>query len=434
MTKTKSFLFDPNIINSKFAAYDLSALLCHWHKKTGDDVQRDETLFEIETVKAIADIPAPFSGRIARICVPEGATISRSTKMLEYVPLTYIPKAPVPLKAKPPKPSGTPVFDSLWDAYQERFEATLDRIKQEVASIVDENEVPRRLRVAAVEGRIKGRLSTLDKCRRLSIDPVSALTELPDIIGVRIICYNIEDVYQVARSLENRYDGRILEESFSDQIQVPNAKTGYRSLHMVLVENVTYDGNRFSLKCEIQIRTLAQDLWARLSHADLYKNADLLPSDLLEKMKGLSDILAKVDEEASEIRHLVHHHTSSNFLPYRMEDPLDADSFLSFLRHKYGIAIKGFWLQLHLANFRRQGVHNLSELDAILSNKKLRSNIEKLLRRVFGPTEILSILDHIYFSVIANKAGLSAAQHAMESCLHHVAELEAIPNGDNVSQ
>jgi pyruvate dehydrogenase E2 component (dihydrolipoamide acetyltransferase) len=46
-----------------------------WLKKPGEKVQRDEPLFEISTDKVDAEIPAPTSGVLKEITVPEGSTV-----------------------------------------------------------------------------------------------------------------------------------------------------------------------------------------------------------------------------------------------------------------------------------------------------------------------------------------------------------------------
>jgi pyruvate dehydrogenase E2 component (dihydrolipoamide acetyltransferase) len=50
-----------------------------WLKKPGDKVQRDEPLFEISTDKVDAEIPAPASGVLQAIKVPEGSTVQVNT-------------------------------------------------------------------------------------------------------------------------------------------------------------------------------------------------------------------------------------------------------------------------------------------------------------------------------------------------------------------
>src|SRR5215467_1947040 len=50
-----------------------------WLKKPGEKVQRDEPLFEISTDKVDAEIPAPASGVLKEIKVPEGSTVQVNT-------------------------------------------------------------------------------------------------------------------------------------------------------------------------------------------------------------------------------------------------------------------------------------------------------------------------------------------------------------------
>jgi 2-oxoglutarate dehydrogenase E2 component (dihydrolipoamide succinyltransferase) len=50
-----------------------------WLKKVGDEVKRDEPIFEISTDKVDAEIPAPSAGVLAEILVQEGQTVAVQT-------------------------------------------------------------------------------------------------------------------------------------------------------------------------------------------------------------------------------------------------------------------------------------------------------------------------------------------------------------------
>ena len=52
-----------------------------WHKKVGDPIKADETLFELETEKTIMDIPSPVAGVVTAILVEAGATVPVGTKL-----------------------------------------------------------------------------------------------------------------------------------------------------------------------------------------------------------------------------------------------------------------------------------------------------------------------------------------------------------------
>src|SRR6185369_14630503 len=53
--------------------------LSRWMKKVGEEVKRDEPIFEISTDKVDAEIPAPGAGVLAEILVTEGQTVPVQT-------------------------------------------------------------------------------------------------------------------------------------------------------------------------------------------------------------------------------------------------------------------------------------------------------------------------------------------------------------------
>jgi 2-oxoglutarate dehydrogenase E2 component (dihydrolipoamide succinyltransferase) len=52
------------------------ATLVAWHKKVGEPVKRDENLIDIETDKVVLESPAPVDGVLAKIVMPDGATVT----------------------------------------------------------------------------------------------------------------------------------------------------------------------------------------------------------------------------------------------------------------------------------------------------------------------------------------------------------------------
>jgi pyruvate dehydrogenase E2 component (dihydrolipoamide acetyltransferase) len=98
--------------------------LSKWLKKVGDEVKRDEPLFEISTDKVDAEIPAPNAGVLAEIKVQEGQTVPVQTLVAiietEKGAAAPAPSAPAPKPAAaaapaaakpapaPPKPAPAP--------------------------------------------------------------------------------------------------------------------------------------------------------------------------------------------------------------------------------------------------------------------------------------------------------------------------------------
>lgn len=75
-----------------------------WLKKVGDDVKRDEPIFEISTDKVDAEIPAPIAGVLAEIIIKEGTTVGINTVVARIetekgAALTASVAAPAPVAA-----------------------------------------------------------------------------------------------------------------------------------------------------------------------------------------------------------------------------------------------------------------------------------------------------------------------------------------------
>ena len=64
-----------NVVMPQMGESIAEGTIVRWIKKVGEDVDRDEPLFEISTDKVDAEIPSPVSGRLAEIRVKEGETV-----------------------------------------------------------------------------------------------------------------------------------------------------------------------------------------------------------------------------------------------------------------------------------------------------------------------------------------------------------------------
>ena len=88
--------------------------LSKWLKKLGDEVKRDEPLFEISTDKVDAEIPAPSAGVLAEIKVQEGQTVPVQTlvAVIETDKGASATAAPSAVAQRAPAASGAAVASS----------------------------------------------------------------------------------------------------------------------------------------------------------------------------------------------------------------------------------------------------------------------------------------------------------------------------------
>ncbi len=157
--------------------------------------------------------------------------------------------------------------------------------------------------------RIKSDESMREKCQRkgLQEDVHSALVELKDAIGIRIVTSFVDDIFENLEFIKSIPYVSIINEKDYIRHSKPN---GYRSYHAIL--EVTWDredvkGN-FPGKyyVELQLRTIAMDSWAALEHQLKYKknveNQELIVSEL----KRVADDMAACDVSMQTIKNLIH--------------------------------------------------------------------------------------------------------------------------------
>ena len=133
-----------------------------------------------------------------------------------------------------------------------------------------------------MQNRIKAKKSIEDKLRRLGQrDSVSnARDYLQDIAGIRVICYFVDDIYNLVKSLKRQTDLIAVREQ--DYIKNPKPN-GYRSYHMIVEIPVFFSKGKTPMRAEIQIRTNGMDFWATLEHQLRYKQN-------IEEMDGYEDV------------------------------------------------------------------------------------------------------------------------------------------------
>lgn len=171
------------------------------------------------------------------------------------------------------------------------------RILKEIAALGDPNLVRARL----VDPRIKSPSSLIRKAKQRRWTFKEALTKAQDIVGLRVVCHNLQDVQRVANLLEKSLQQDGLDVTRHDYVIKP-LSTGYRAIHLVFSMRVALGSNEADIGCEIQIRSLLQDSWAELSRADIYAGDLPLPASIEQRMKKLSKLLARADATADKIR------------------------------------------------------------------------------------------------------------------------------------
>lgn len=174
----------------------------------------------------------------------------------------------------------------------EDMQARIAKVRRQAEGVTGMDPVEHSL------GRIKSEESMREKCRRKGLPETaeSALTEIRDAIGLRIVCAFLNDVYLIRDYLASEPDLTIVTEKDYIRHAKPN---GYRSYHLVVR---TADG----FFVEFQLRTISMDTWAALEHHLKYKknlqgNIDLIAAEL----KRCAEELASTDVSMQTLRDMI---------------------------------------------------------------------------------------------------------------------------------
>ena len=150
--------------------------------------------------------------------------------------------------------------------------------------------------IDSIKRRLKSPASIADKLQRrgLPVTVESMRENLSDVAGIRILCPFEEDIYAVADTFLSQDDISLVEKK--DYIKRPKSN-GYRSLHLIVEVPIFTPEGKQMVRVEIQLRTIAMELWAELEHRLRYKQ-DLDPAlaeSLSEELRACADSCAELD-------------------------------------------------------------------------------------------------------------------------------------------
>lgn len=126
------------------------------------------------------------------------------------------------------------------------------------------------------ETRIKEPKSILNKMKKkdLELNYRNMIDSINDIAGVRAVCNNKDDIYNLVSIIEKVPNWNLIREK--DYIKKPK-KSGYSGYHVIvevpvkIYEDSDLLTNQIFVKVEIQLRTMAMDFWATNEHRMKYK-------------------------------------------------------------------------------------------------------------------------------------------------------------------
>ncbi len=146
-----------------------------------------------------------------------------------------------------------------------------------------------------IQDRIKKKCSIEKKLRKKGVEEtaMNAKDYLQDIAGVRVICYFVNDIYQLVDTIKMQSDLIVVRER--DYILTPK-ENGYRSFHLSVCVPLYYTDGMEYFPVEIQFRTMAMDFWASMEHRILYKKAREDRQPVAEELQEYAEMLMSIEQ------------------------------------------------------------------------------------------------------------------------------------------
>lgn len=219
-----------------------------------------------------------------------------------------------------------------YDKEKNRFEQYSESLKSLLKTLIENEGVS----IHTLEVRVKERQSLEQKIARKS--KYKNISEITDIVGVRVITHYSNDVDKIAEIIEREF---LIDwdNSIDKRKTIEHDRFGYLSLHYIISHikkrcSLAEYSNHKKLKAEVQIRSILQHAWAEIEHDIGYKSNIGLPADLRRKFSRLAGLLEIADNEFMQIKSDIEHYrkqVTTEVTEASKDLPLDVFTLREFL-------------------------------------------------------------------------------------------------------
>ena len=160
-----------------------------------------------------------------------------------------------------------------------RREPIFKQLKEEALYTLEKKLKESGIKIHSIPCRTKELNSFLGKIERKQYE--KPFEQIQDFVGLRVICLFLSDIPRIEEVIRNCF---IVIEAENKIEGSDIASFGYMSVHFIAQLGDAYKGTRYediiNVQFEIQVRTIAMDAWANVSHSLEYKTEQGIPSEL----------------------------------------------------------------------------------------------------------------------------------------------------------
>ncbi len=196
-----------------------------------------------------------------------------------------------------------------WDKMLLKYKFAKTMLEAELEILLKEHEYRTGTNpVEHIKSRLKSEESILKKLENKGKAKTVENVEkhIHDIVGFRIVCSFLSDVYDIVNIIKSSKNFKIKEEN--DYIKNPK-DTGYSSYHLNILIPIPLEQKLKYVEAEIQIRTVAMDFWASLEHKLQYKLPKDIPVYLERELLSCSNEIKIIDAKMQHLYDIVKKYT-----------------------------------------------------------------------------------------------------------------------------
>ena len=276
-----------------------------------------------------------------------------------------------------------PTVEELHLQYQD-YSGKADRLRmalvEQINRLIDANSLTLGV---PIESRLKTWTSLEEKLSRKALE-LNQITDLNDLVGIRVILLFKKDLVRVGNLIESTFTVVSKEDTGS---RLEDGQFGYQSQHYLVSVPQAWSGiptfaDLQGFKVEVQVRTLAQHIWAAASHKLQYKQEENVPPPLRRAIYRASALLETVDLEFDRVLEERQIYISESTDTVKPEEHLNVDLLATTLEKWFPAANRTGAEQYgellaDLVHFQIQTVSDLQELLQKQSSAVMKADQEK---------------------------------------------------------
>jgi ppGpp synthetase/RelA/SpoT-type nucleotidyltranferase len=288
---------------------------------------------------------------------------------------------------------------------REKKERTLERVMEILKNICRDNpDIFKKQPECRVKGvqEIGKKMKSKKGCNLMNFEK-----HVRDIAGTRITCCTLDEIDETVELIRKHPE-------------IKNCKTlrkytdgpdefGYRGHHLEITVQISYKNKTINDICEVQIRTLAGDLWAVLSRRDFYKPSSPPPVSVHQDMRTLSKQLEVVDEIALSLkqrcRSELEKEAKEKAVPKTAaKDMLTLENVMDLIDNIFGEKISVNEAYELIQEVLTEGVNSLKNYKKLITNRSYHN----LINNVFKDYNVTpNLKDYLFLPIMLKTYGLS---------------------------